>query len=173
MEFRAARHVPPPVPDSLGPHRRTTPSRALPRRYRDPAAGDAEPPRVLPGPEKRAERQVVVMGRPLPMHPVRENVLEEIIALEVEIEDAFNTYRACVRGQSLSDNEIDDLLLTSNYIELRREVWEASKTVGAEIAERIRSHRRYPALARPPPPHVRADARPARRLRAAAPARRR
>jgi peptidyl-dipeptidase A len=69
---------------------------------------------------------------------MEERVIEEIIGREIEIEDCFNNHRAFVRGQALSDNEIDEILLTSNDIALRQETWEASKRVGAEIAERMK-----------------------------------
>ncbi len=64
-------------------------------------------------------------------------ILAEMIALEVDIEDTFNNFRATVRGEQVSDNALDDTLLTSTDAELRRETWEASQTVGAEVAERV------------------------------------
>ena len=71
-------------------------------------------------------------------HQMEEKALEEIIALEVEIEDDFNVYRAVVQGKTVSDNEIEEILLTSDDTNLRRETWEASKAVGAAVAEKVR-----------------------------------
>lgn len=66
-----------------------------------------------------------------------ERVIEEIIALEIEIEDEFNTFRAQVRDRQVSDNEIEATLIESNDSELRRETWEASKAVGAHVAQKL------------------------------------
>lgn len=68
---------------------------------------------------------------------MEETVLEEIIRLETEIESAFNTHRAQVDGKPVTDNEIDALLLTSEDAPLRRRAWEASKTIGAAVAEKV------------------------------------
>ena len=65
-------------------------------------------------------------------------IIEEIVGLEVEIEDTFNTHRATVQGNPVSDNEMEDTLQNSQDVVLRRETWEASKTVGAVIEERVR-----------------------------------
>lgn len=66
-----------------------------------------------------------------------EGVLEEIIRLETEIESAFNTHRAALDGKPVTDNEIDALLLTSDDAPLRQRAWEASKAIGAVVAEKV------------------------------------
>lgn len=67
-----------------------------------------------------------------------EQVIEEIIGLEVDIEEQFNTHRALVNDEPVSDNAIDDILIRSNDSSLRRETWLASKTVGSEVAGKVR-----------------------------------
>ncbi len=64
-------------------------------------------------------------------------VIAEMIQLEVGIEETFNTFRATAGGEQVSDNTLDDLLLTSRDAALRREAWEASQAVGAAVSERV------------------------------------
>ena len=60
-----------------------------------------------------------------------------MIQLEVGIEETFNTFRATVGGEQVSDNTLDDLLLTSDDVAQRREAWEASQAVGAAVSESV------------------------------------
>ena len=87
--------------------------------------------------DARLARQRDLLVNAYLANQIEEATIEEMIALEVEIADAFNTFRATVQGRPVSDNEIDDLLIESNESALRQEVWEASKTVGAEVSERV------------------------------------
>ncbi len=64
-------------------------------------------------------------------------VIDEMIALEVGIEDTFNNFRAVVRGEELSDNALDETLLLSDDPVLRRETWESSQAVGGAVSERV------------------------------------
>ena len=68
---------------------------------------------------------------------MEEAVIDEMIRLEVDIEELFNTHRAQVQGEPVSDNQIDELLIKSDDTELRREAWTASKTVGATVADKL------------------------------------
>lgn len=67
-----------------------------------------------------------------------EETLKEIVALEVEIANIYNHHRARLRGQEVSDNELEQILIHSRDEALRKEAWEASKQVGAAVADRIR-----------------------------------
>jgi peptidyl-dipeptidase A len=67
-----------------------------------------------------------------------EATLQEIAQVEAEVRDRYVNVRGQVDGRSLTDNEIDEILRsTSDSAEARR-VWEASKQVGVEVADRIR-----------------------------------
>ena len=69
---------------------------------------------------------------------MEEAVSNQIIALAVEIETDFNTFRSQVDGKFVSDNEIDELLGSVEVKEsLREEAWKASKKVGALVSERV------------------------------------
>ncbi len=70
-------------------------------------------------------------------HQMDDSVLEEMIRLQIEIEESFNSYRAVVGGKELSDNEIDEILLTSDDTALRQESWMASKTVAVVVKDRL------------------------------------
>lgn len=64
-------------------------------------------------------------------------LIDAITDLEKEVEGAFNTFRATLRGRPVTDNQIRHILRTSLDVTLRREAWEASKQIGAQVAERL------------------------------------
>ncbi len=61
-----------------------------------------------------------------------------IIELEAAVEMVFSTHRGVVAGRRVNNNEILDILRESDDGEKRREAWEASKTVGAAVADDVR-----------------------------------
>jgi peptidyl-dipeptidase A len=61
-----------------------------------------------------------------------------LIKQETEIEKKFSTFRAQAGDQSLTDNEVDDILQNSNDSKQLQTVWEAHKKVGALVAEDVR-----------------------------------
>lgn len=65
------------------------------------------------------------------------DTLREMVALEVEISDRFNHFRAQIQGREVTDNEIDQILAHSRDEALRKEAWEASKQVGAVVADKV------------------------------------
>lgn len=71
-------------------------------------------------------------------HQMSEKTIDDIVQREKEIEKEFNTYRALFRGERVTDNALRDILQKSNDSEERREAWEASKQVGARVAEAVR-----------------------------------
>ena len=65
--------------------------------------------------------------------------LKKLIEAQVAVEKKFSTFRAEVDGKSLSDNEIDSILVNSkNSAELEK-VWKASKEIGSVVAEDIKN----------------------------------
>lgn len=60
-------------------------------------------------------------------------LLQNMTALANAVEKKFSTYRARVGDQELQDAEVRGILKTSTLSERRREVWEASKRVGAVV----------------------------------------
>lgn len=63
---------------------------------------------------------------------------EQIVELSSAVESDFAQYRPIVDGDRLSDNQIEDILRTSNDSDHRRQVWEASKEIGGIVSERVR-----------------------------------
>lgn len=61
-----------------------------------------------------------------------------IIELESEVGVSFAQHRAEVRGRRLNENEILAILRHSDDVDERREAWEASKTIGARVADDVR-----------------------------------
>ena len=68
---------------------------------------------------------------------IDESLMKQIVALQVEIADAYNNHRAQLRGETVTDNSLDELLISSKDVLLRKEAWEASKTVGEAVVERL------------------------------------
>jgi peptidyl-dipeptidase A len=60
-----------------------------------------------------------------------------IAALETKLRTLFNTHRGTVGGKPVSDNEIKRILHESDDSALRKEAWEASKSIGQEAADTI------------------------------------
>ncbi|MCS6964926.1 M2 family metallopeptidase [Thermoflexus sp.] len=65
------------------------------------------------------------------------SLIDAITDLEKEIESTFNTFRATLRGKPVTDNQIRQILRASTDPALRQEAWEASKQIGAQVAERL------------------------------------
>jgi peptidyl-dipeptidase A len=61
-----------------------------------------------------------------------------IIALEASVESRFSQHRGIVSGRRVDENEIKRILRESDDTEERRAAWEASKTVGALVADDVR-----------------------------------
>ena len=65
-------------------------------------------------------------------------LLQRMTATANRIEKAFNVFRAKLDDKSLTDGEVRQVLQKSTDTAERRQVWEASKRVGAEIEPELR-----------------------------------
>jgi peptidyl-dipeptidase A len=61
-----------------------------------------------------------------------------IVELEASVEARYSRHRGVIRERVVDDNEIKQILRESDDPGERREAWEASKTVGAEVADDVR-----------------------------------
>jgi peptidyl-dipeptidase A len=61
-----------------------------------------------------------------------------IVELEASVEARYSRHRGLLRGEEVDDNEIKRVLRESDDVIERREAWEASKTVGAAVADDVR-----------------------------------
>lgn len=88
--------------------------------------------------DANARRQCTLLRNAYLSNQMEPEIQDKIIALSTEIEKEFNNFRATLNGSPLSDNELEEILLTSEDAAQRKAAWEASKTVGAVVAERVR-----------------------------------
>jgi peptidyl-dipeptidase A len=84
------------------------------------------------------ERQLTVLRLSLTGNQMDEAQREEIVTLSSSVESDFSNHRPVFDGRPLTDNEIEEILRTSDDEELRRRAWEASKEIGAVVAPRVR-----------------------------------
>jgi peptidyl-dipeptidase A len=93
------------------------------------AAGQADP---------LVARQLDLLHDAFAPHQVPEDLRRRLVELEVEVESTFNTFRGTIDGERADDNAILEILRTSDDSGERRAAWEASKQVGAEVADQVR-----------------------------------
>ncbi|HMO35148.1 MAG TPA: M2 family metallopeptidase [Gemmatales bacterium] len=78
-------------------------------------------------------RQVEVLYLQYMEKQVDKQLLRQMTAKANAIEQAFNVYRAQVRGKELTDSQVREVLKKDRDSKYRQEVWEASKLVGARV----------------------------------------
>jgi peptidyl-dipeptidase A len=83
-------------------------------------------------------RQVEVLYRTFAGRQGDEETLDRIEELEARANAIYGNHRGVVRDKTVGENEIREVLRFSDDGSLRREAWEASKTVGREIEETVR-----------------------------------
>lgn len=83
-------------------------------------------------------RQVEVVYRLFAAHGGDEATLVRIEELEAEANAIYGNHRGSVGGREVVDNEVREILRTSDDEALRREAWEASKTVGRKVEGIVR-----------------------------------
>ena len=105
---------------------------ADPELYRDVSAAREN------GAEGVARRELDVLYHDLVPNQVPEELRHRIVGLEASVDSRFSKHRAVVGGRRIDDNEIRRLLRESDDVSERREAWEGSKTVGAEVADDVR-----------------------------------
>ena len=67
-----------------------------------------------------------------------EATLQRIEELKAEATAVYGNHRALVGGREVGENEIREILRSSDDGALRQEAWEASKTVGRKVEETVR-----------------------------------
>ncbi|HEX4491117.1 MAG TPA: peptidase M3A and M3B thimet/oligopeptidase F [Acidimicrobiia bacterium] len=83
-------------------------------------------------------RQLDVVHDWLAPNQVPSELRRAIVDLQVAVESEFAQHRGEVDGEQVDDNEITEILRTSDDVGLRERAWEASKTIGAAVADRLR-----------------------------------
>jgi peptidyl-dipeptidase A len=83
-------------------------------------------------------RQVEVLHDWLAPNQVPAELRRAIVELQVSVESEFAQHRGEIDGVPVDDNEIAQILRTSDDADRRQAAWNASKTVGASVAQRVR-----------------------------------
>jgi peptidyl-dipeptidase A len=83
-------------------------------------------------------RQVEVLYLTFAGRQGDQEILERVEELEAEANAVYGNHRGVVGGKEVGENEIREILRSSDDEELRRGAWEASKTVGREVEETVR-----------------------------------
>jgi peptidyl-dipeptidase A len=90
------------------------------------------------GPSELESRSLATLHDLMLPQQVPAALRRRIVELEASVEGRFVSHRGVVGGHEVSDNEIKQILRASDDVAERREAWEASKTVGAAVADDIR-----------------------------------
>jgi peptidyl-dipeptidase A len=83
-------------------------------------------------------RQVEILYRSFAGRQGDEASLRRIEELEAEANAIYGNHRGLVGGEAASENELREILRTSEDPVLRREAWEASKSVGRKVEGVVR-----------------------------------
>ncbi|CAN5437812.1 hypothetical protein BH20ACT10_BH20ACT10_19270 [soil metagenome] len=83
-------------------------------------------------------RQVEVLHRTFEASRGDKETLENIEELEAKANSIYGNHRGVVGGEEVGENRVREILRHSDDEELRREAWEASKTVGREVEPVVR-----------------------------------
>jgi peptidyl-dipeptidase A len=83
-------------------------------------------------------RQISVLHDSFAPHQVPAALRTRIVELETSVDSSFNAFRGRMHGSPVDDNTILGVLASSDDSAERQVAWEASKQVGAEVAERLR-----------------------------------
>jgi len=65
------------------------------------------------------------------------DLLRRIIELGTEVDSEFSSFRGRIGDRNVDDNQIAEILKSSDDVAERRAAWEASKQVGAAVADRV------------------------------------
>ncbi|MGD9794980.1 MAG: M2 family metallopeptidase [Acidimicrobiia bacterium] len=93
---------------------------------------------VDPGTDALLHRQLELLRDSCAPHQIDDELREQIITLSVEVSSTFDGFRPRLGDSSVDDNEIASILRTADDVTERKAAWEASKQIGAVVAERIR-----------------------------------
>ena len=83
-------------------------------------------------------RQLDLLRNTMLTHQIPEALRARIVELESSVDMRFSRHRGVVRGVEVGDTEIKRILRRGDDPAEREEAWEASKTVGAEVAADVR-----------------------------------
>jgi peptidyl-dipeptidase A len=83
-------------------------------------------------------RQVEILYKTFAGRQGDEETLRRIEELEAEANTIYSNHRGLVGNREVSENEVREVLRASNDSALRRQIWEASKSVGRKVEGLVR-----------------------------------
>jgi len=83
------------------------------------------------------QRQLTVLYNAFLGNQVSPADLEELVRQQTAIEQKFNTFRARVNNQTLSDNDVEEILRSSTDSAALEAAWKASKEIGPRVGPDI------------------------------------
>ncbi len=83
------------------------------------------------------DRQAELMRHSFQEQQMPHDLIEQIVALETDIEAQFNAFRAEFNGRTVTDNDLKVVLRDSNDVTERYAAWAASKQIGAQVVEQV------------------------------------
>ena len=105
----------------------------------DPAALDAVEGALGDGMhEPLLTRQLQVLRMSLTSNQMSPSQRQELVEVGSAVESEFAAYRPQVNGKPLSENDVLDILETSDDVDERKRVWLASKEIGHRVSGRVR-----------------------------------
>jgi peptidyl-dipeptidase A len=84
------------------------------------------------------KRQLELLHHSLLGNQMSEDQRTRLVELSTSIESDYASYRPVLDGKRLSENDVDEVLRTSDDEDLRRRAWEASKEIGGVVSDRVR-----------------------------------
>ncbi|HLF24689.1 MAG TPA: M2 family metallopeptidase [Anaerolineae bacterium] len=83
-------------------------------------------------------RQATLIQNTFQANQLPRELIEQITALETEIQSEFNAFRAEINGQKVTDNQLKKVLREATASAEVRRAWAASKQIGVQVADRVR-----------------------------------
>lgn len=83
-------------------------------------------------------RQLRTLRMSLTANQMDDEARRALVELGTEVESEFASHRPEVDGRPVSDNDIEEMLKTSDDQDLRKKAWRASKEIGSRVSERVR-----------------------------------
>jgi len=82
-------------------------------------------------------RQLTILVRAYTEQQIPPETIEELARREQEIQGLFTSFRPLLEGRPASQNDLGRVLVEERDAARRRAAWEASKSIGAEVAPRL------------------------------------
>jgi peptidyl-dipeptidase A len=84
-------------------------------------------------------RSLDVLHHAMVAHQLPTDLLRTLVEREAAVEVRYTSFRASLDGEPVDDNALLNVLRTSRDSGERRAAWEASKQIGAEVADEVRA----------------------------------